>query len=63
MAQQVKKPIVSRGCGVAVGCGVDCRCGSDLALLWVWLRPVGCSSDLIPSLGTSINRKTNKHNS
>ena len=23
-----------------VRCGVGCRCGSDLALLWLWRRPV-----------------------
>ena len=23
-----------------MSCGVACRCGLDLALLWLWLRPV-----------------------
>ena len=34
LAQRVKAS------GVAVSCGVGCRCGSDLALLWLWRRPV-----------------------
>ena len=24
-------------------CGLDCRCGSDLALLWLWCRPVAAT--------------------
>ena len=28
------------GSGVAVSCGVGCRHGLDLALLWLWRRPV-----------------------
>ena len=23
-----------------MSCGVGCRCGSDLALFWLWRRPV-----------------------
>ena len=51
-------------------CSVGCRCGSDLALLWLWCRRGSCSSDLTPSLGTSIcckcgpkktSQRTNKH--
>ena len=34
LAQRVK------GSGVAVSCGVGYRHGSDLALLWLWRRPV-----------------------
>ena len=26
--------------GLPVSCGVGRRCGSDLALLWLWCRPV-----------------------
>ena len=26
--------------GIAESCGVGCRCGSELALLWLWCRPV-----------------------
>ena len=29
-----------KGSSVAVNCGAGCRCGSDLALLWLWRRPV-----------------------
>ena len=32
LAQWIKNP--------AMVCGVDCRRGSDLALLWLWCRPV-----------------------
>ena len=41
-----------------MSCGVGCRLVSDLALLWLWLwcRPV-VTSDLTPSLGTSICRR------
>ena len=39
-----------------VSCGVVCRRGLDLALLWLWCRPAATSSDLTPSLGTSICR-------
>ena len=28
------------GSGIAMSCGVDHRCGLDLALLWLWHRPV-----------------------
>ena len=28
------------GSGIAVSCGVGSRCGSDLALLWLWYRPL-----------------------
>ena len=28
------------GSGIAVNCGVDHRCGLDMALLWLWHRPV-----------------------
>ena len=30
----------AKGSGVAVSCGVGCRRSSDLALLWLWRRPV-----------------------
>jgi len=42
--------------GIAVSCGVGCRSGSDPALLWLWHRPGGYSSDSTPSLRTSICR-------
>ena len=29
-----------KGSGVAMSCDVGCRCGLDLALLWLWRRPV-----------------------
>ena len=32
LCQWVKHPVLP--------CGVGCRCGSDLALLWLWRRPV-----------------------
>ena len=35
LTQWVKDP--------AITCGVDCRCDSDLALLWLWCRPVTTS--------------------
>ena len=28
-----------KGSNIAVSCGVGCRRSSDLALLWLWLRP------------------------
>ena len=31
---------VGYGSGVAMNCGVGRRHGSDLALLWLWYRPV-----------------------
>ena len=37
-----------------MSCGVGRTQGSDLALLWLWRRPTNYSSDLMPSLGTSI---------
>ena len=32
------------GSGVATGCCVVCRFGSDLALLWLWHKPVAADS-------------------
>ena len=37
-----------------MNCGVGCRRGLDPALLWLWCRPAGYSSDSTPSLGTSV---------
>ena len=37
-----------------LSCGVGCRHGSDPALLWLWHRLSGYSSDSTPSLGISI---------
>ena len=45
LAQWVKDP-------ASVSCGVGCRHSSDSALLWP--VAVSCSSDLTPSLGTSL---------
>ena len=28
------------GTGIAMSCGIGCKCSSDLALLWLWRRPV-----------------------
>ena len=42
LAQWVKDPVF------AMNCGVGCRCTSDLALLWLWFRPVAAA--LIRSL-------------
>ena len=39
-----------------MGCSVVLRLGSDLALLWLWCKAGSYSSDLTPSLGTSICR-------
>ena len=39
---------------VDVSCGVGLRGGSDLALLWLWWRPVAVALIRTPSLGTSI---------
>ena len=39
---------------VCVNCGIGLRHGSDPALLWLWCSPGSYSSDLTPSLGTSI---------
>ena len=36
--------------------GVGRRCGSDMALLWLWLRPAAVAPIRPPSLGTSICR-------
>ena len=62
LAQWVK----DTGYSVAVSCGVGHRHGLHLTLLWLWYRPVGYSSDLTPSLGTSIccgcNPKKNNNN-
>ena len=44
---------VCQGSDIAMSCGVGCRCGSDSMLLWLALAR-SCSSDLTPSLGTSI---------
>ena len=40
--------------GVAMSYGLGPRHGSDPALLWLLCRLASCSSDLTPSLGTSI---------
>ena len=37
-----------------MSCGVGHRHGLDPVLLWLWRRPSSCSSDLTPSLGTSL---------
>ena len=31
---------MGRGSSIAMSCGVGHRCGLDLALLWLWHRPV-----------------------
>ena len=36
---------------IAMSCGVCCRRGSDPALLWLWCRQVGYSSNSTSSLG------------
>ena len=38
---------------IAMSCGVGCRPGWDLVWLWLW-QASSYSSDLTPSLGTSI---------
>ena len=35
-----------------MSCGIACRCVLDLALLWLWHRPIAVTP--IPSLGISI---------
>ena len=49
-----------------MSCGVGCRCGSDLALLWLWCRPVA-KAPIGPlaweppcAMGVALKRKTKK---
>ena len=37
-----------------MSCSIGHGCGLDLTLLWLWCQDGGYSSNLIPSLGTSI---------
>ena len=54
---------MGQGSGVAVSCGVDHRCNSDLALLWLWCRPVAAASiqplawELPSAAGAAIGEK------
>ena len=45
-----------------MSCGVGRRCSLDPALLWLWPRFGGYSSDWIPSLGTSTCRGSGPRN-
>ena len=42
------------GSHVATNYSIGHRCGSDLEMLWLWHRPSSSSSDLTPSMGTSV---------
>ena len=43
-----------KGSGIAMNCGIGHRRGSDLALLWLWRRPVATATIGPLSLRTSI---------
>ena len=59
-------PSLAKGSGIATSCGVGQRSGLDLALLWLWHRPV--ATDLIGPLaweppyasGAALKRKKKK---
>ena len=60
---------VGWGSGVAMGCGVGHRHGSDLALLWLWHRPVA-TAPIGPlaweppcAAGAALKRQKKKKNS
>ena len=54
------------GSGVGVGCGIGRTCSSDLALLWLWHRPVatGPISHLawepLYAAGTALKKQAQK---
>mgnify|MGYP001354307167 CR=1 FL=1 len=43
---------VGKGSNIAKSCSVGCRCSSDLALLWLWCRPIAAA--LIRSLAWEL---------
>ena len=58
---------MGQGSGVAVSCGVGCRHGSDLALLWLWCRPVATvpirplAWETPYASGVALNKKTKQN--
>ena len=57
---------MGQGSGVVVSCGAGRRCGLDLALLWLWCRPVAIApirplaGELPHAVGAALKRQKAK---